>query len=345
MPAAIPLIGAAFSVSAGLEIGGLIGGLMVAGGGLTAVGTLTGNKDLTNLGAVLGLAGGIGNLAGLGSSSLSASAPLSEMDSVYQGAADVGASTTANVGGTVTQGAQDVTSAALSTANEAGNSLSGLGNNAPTGLLQDAMNNGPTAYASPSSDTGLNMQPRADAATSAASPTRALNSAGPRGNDVANAINQPGPAQMPTPENPVGQYGLANAPSNGPTAYTSPSSDTGINAVADGGGTTQAMQGGFGAGKSGDAAAGWWPQAKEMAEKFAKFTKEYPELTNNAAGLIKGAFGYYGDQQKAEDDQQRKMAYQDWQRQRYSDSVRNLRVPGLVRTTPQTGGIIAGARG
>lgn len=76
MPAAVPLVGAALSVTAGAGVvaaaGGwaaaslgtaLIGGAMIAGGALTAIGAITGNKKLTKLGGVLSIAGGVGGLA------------------------------------------------------------------------------------------------------------------------------------------------------------------------------------------------------------------------------------------------------------------------------------------
>lgn len=63
MPVAVALAGAAFSVSAGLTAGGVLGGMMVAGGAMTALGTVTGNKKLAKIGGVLSLAGGVGQLA------------------------------------------------------------------------------------------------------------------------------------------------------------------------------------------------------------------------------------------------------------------------------------------
>lgn len=64
MPQAIPLVAAAFSVSAGLTAGGIMGGLMVAGGALTGLGALTGNKKLARIGAIASLAGGVGSALG-----------------------------------------------------------------------------------------------------------------------------------------------------------------------------------------------------------------------------------------------------------------------------------------
>lgn len=61
MPA-IALVGAAASISAGVAAGGLLGGMMIAGGVMTGLGTLTGNKKLARIGAIVGLAGGIGTM-------------------------------------------------------------------------------------------------------------------------------------------------------------------------------------------------------------------------------------------------------------------------------------------
>ena len=63
MPMALPLIAAAGSVAAGISAGGLIGGLMIAGGAMTGIGALTGSKKLMQFGGILSLAGGIGGLA------------------------------------------------------------------------------------------------------------------------------------------------------------------------------------------------------------------------------------------------------------------------------------------
>ena len=73
MPA-VALIGAAASVSAGIAAGGLLGGMMIAGGVMTGLGTITGNKKLARIGAVLGLAGGIGTMISNASNAAGAAA-------------------------------------------------------------------------------------------------------------------------------------------------------------------------------------------------------------------------------------------------------------------------------
>jgi len=57
---AIAVFGAFGSISAGLAAGGLMGGLMIAGGVMSGLGAITGNKTLSKLGMLTGLAGGVG---------------------------------------------------------------------------------------------------------------------------------------------------------------------------------------------------------------------------------------------------------------------------------------------
>lgn len=59
MGPAVGLIGAAGAIGAGMSMGGLVGGLMIAGGVASGIGGLTGNKFLSKLGMGLSLAGGI----------------------------------------------------------------------------------------------------------------------------------------------------------------------------------------------------------------------------------------------------------------------------------------------
>lgn len=63
MPAALALVGAAASVSAGVAAGGIIGGVMIAGGVMTGLGAVTGNKKLQKWGGILSIAGGVAGLA------------------------------------------------------------------------------------------------------------------------------------------------------------------------------------------------------------------------------------------------------------------------------------------
>lgn len=77
MPA-VAVIAAIGTVSTGAALGGIMGGIMVAGGVLSAVGAVTGNKDLMKIGALASLGAGIGSYLGIGSAAAtSAEAALS----------------------------------------------------------------------------------------------------------------------------------------------------------------------------------------------------------------------------------------------------------------------------
>lgn len=63
---AIALFGAFQAISIGMTVGGLMGGMMIAGGVLSGLGALTGNKTLSRLGMVAGLAGAVGQFFSVG---------------------------------------------------------------------------------------------------------------------------------------------------------------------------------------------------------------------------------------------------------------------------------------
>lgn len=56
---AIGLVGAVSAISSGAAIGGLLGGIIIAGGIASGLGALTGNTTLSTIGGVLSLGGGI----------------------------------------------------------------------------------------------------------------------------------------------------------------------------------------------------------------------------------------------------------------------------------------------
>lgn len=89
----------------------------------------------------------------------------------------------------------------------------------------------------------------------------------------------------------------------------------------------------------------WWGGLKNTLEDVGGWMNKNPSLTKVGGGLIQGAMDYYGKQEMADDNLKRQKAYQDWVRQRYSESVRNLRVPAVTLTAPQNTGIIGGQRG
>jgi hypothetical protein len=77
-----------------------------------------------------------------------------------------------------------------------------------------------------------------------------------------------------------------------------------------------------------------------LLDKFASATKNNPELTKAASGLISGAANAYGQQQQVQalrDSETQRENYLDKLRQRYSDSVRNLQIPTFSTQVPRTG--------
>lgn len=67
MPA-IALVAAFGTISAGAALGGVLGGVMLAGGVMSGLGAVTGNKELSKWGAVASLGAGIGSAMGLAAS-------------------------------------------------------------------------------------------------------------------------------------------------------------------------------------------------------------------------------------------------------------------------------------
>ena len=84
---------------------------------------------------------------------------------------------------------------------------------------------------------------------------------------------------------------------------------------------------------------------KTFGSDTSTWAKNNPELAKGTFGLIAGAAGAAGQYLAASEAQKRQMAYQDWVRQRYSDAVRNLRIPAVNATPVAANGIIGGARG
>lgn len=64
MPA-VAIVAAVGTVSAGAAMGGVLGGIMMAGGVMTGLGAVTGNKNLQRIGMVASLGAGIGSAMGL----------------------------------------------------------------------------------------------------------------------------------------------------------------------------------------------------------------------------------------------------------------------------------------
>ena len=394
MPAAIPLVGAAFSVAGGVAAAGgmaaiaagglsaltLTSGLMIAGGALTGIGALTGNKKLMTLGSVLGLAGGVSNFMSKAGETVAteAVADVAKNEAVKAGAGQVANDVTQNIAAA----APTAVDTATQVANEVGtNALAG---SQPGGLIADA--------APPGALTGdvgpWEAGPLADAGPGLSSPgaTPPVTESG-----AANYRLRPGSWEQNTPNNGSGfqargqSFMDANASpvgAGGGMARSAPPSlmdqqafmDANTNLVGAGEavpgmGTSMpdsspmnatqydlqqgTYSGGYSGrgpesipGQAGAASPGdWWSKMKKFGQDFDKFTKENPGLTKVGGGLLQGAMTYAGNQQMASDNVKRQMAYQDWVRQKYSDSLLNLTVPSAVRTASASGGIIGGVRG
>ena len=344
MPAAIPLVGAAFSIAGGVAAAGgmaaiaagglsaltLTSGLMIAGGALTGIGALTGNKKLMTLGSVLGLAGGISSLASKAGEAAGAAATA---EAASQAAAEAGATTTANVGGNVVQGAgADLAAGAAETASNAASQagVEALAGSQSGGLIADAA--APGTLAGDAGPWAMNgpgeAGPLADAGTSMAA----------KGAAAAPSLAAD-PMSMVGPSQDVGS--MAQAGSGGPMTGTRFDLQQGTYDGGYSGRGPDSIPGQANSASPGD----WWSKAKQFGSDATDWMKKNPEATKLGGGLVQGAMQYYGNQQIADDNVKRQMAYQDWVRQRYSDSMRNLTVPSVVRTASASGGIIGGARG
>ena len=337
MPAAIPLVGAAFSIGAGVTAAGgmaalaagglsaltLTSGLMIAGGALTGIGALTGNKKLMTLGSVMGLAGGVSNFLSKAGET-AASAAGAEVAS--QAAAEAGASTTTNIGGEVVQGAAaDAARSAADVASDVAGS-SALAARSPEAYAQAL---GPGASAAPGSQAAM-----------LADQTPGFGRMGLSGTADAAAGANPMSLVGPSQAAPAGM-GMDYLQAADQSAGLIPAGEQGA-AFSTTLTPDQMATAGF---KDAAGQSDWWSRMKQFGSEAGKWIEKNPTTAKLGGGLVAGAMSYLGQNQLAEDQVKRQMAYQDWVRQRYSDSVRNLTVPSVVRTAPQTAGIIGGARG
>jgi hypothetical protein len=310
MPAAIPLVGAAFSISSGVAAAGglsaiaagglsaltLTSGLMIAGGAMTAIGTLTGNKKLATIGSVLGLAGGIGSALGKGAETAAA-------DVAASAAGEAGASTTANVGGEIAQGA--VADTATGVAESASKTASATGEALRGGGLIESATQGPLDALGQEAAAASFAPPAAPAA-------EALT-----GTPMA-APGAPAPAVV-APSEAARNYGTYATESRNFVPNMAGGPDTGT---------------------------GWWDKMKDFGKDFTKFTKENPTLTQVGGGLIYGVAQGIGQDNAVKKQAAERKKYDEWVSQRYSDSVRNLTIGAVGGRKPvPSGGIIGGARG
>lgn len=94
-----------------------------------------------------------------------------------------------------------------------------------------------------------------------------------------------------------------------------------------------------------DAATDKYGSLKDLFGDAEKWMKENPNSAKLGGGLLKGAMDYVGQRQQIKDRMNAQKGYQEWLTQKYSDSVRNLTIPSIIRQPAQPGGIIAGQRG
>lgn len=311
MPAAIPLVGAAFSIGAGITAGvtTLVGGLMVAGGALTAVGTLTGNSKLQKIGGVMSLVGGgIGAFESLTSAASSvapsASSGVSSAVDTATSAASQAATEAASQGAQAAAASQAAEVAATqAAAQNPGLLQSAMGEFAPTATQYGAFGEAPLGQA-----LAQNQGVISQAATNPLLTTQeAIAASAPGASAGSPALNMAEFQQMAPTATQYGAFG--EAPLNPPAPKS------------------------------------WWDGFTDKAQRAGQWIEQNPKTAQVLGQAVQGAASYYGPLAAAEEQQKRAMAYQDWVRQRYSDSVRNLRVPRLTQQAPATAGIIGGARG
>lgn len=319
MPAAIPLIGAAASIGAGISAAGgmaaiaagglsaigLTSGLLIAGGTLTGVGALTGNKKLQAIGGVMSLVGG----------GISAFDSLTSTASSVAPSVSASASPAADAAASVAEAASSAASPAVSTAADTASAVASQAASAPSqGLLQGAMGTefGADALgqAAMQNQAAVNPMLTTPEAMAAAAP------------EAVSAAAQPA-ATMAGPSAPMNatQYDLAQGTYSGGYAGRGPESIPGAGAPA--------------------AEGSWWNGVISRAQQAGQWLEQNPKTAKFLGEAVKGGAGYYAQMSAQEEKQKR----EDWLRQNYSDSVRNLRVPRLTVQRPGTAGIIGGARG
>lgn len=359
---AIPFVVAAFEVmgatAAMTAAGGamtLTAGLGYAAAGLTVAGAITGNKTLSTLGAIAGLGMGISGIAD--GMAASASAADSAAADAFGGSGVTGGPTGSATSGWEAQAAAPEAAYAGDVSGSAANATpaaESFGVSDP-GAIQSSPLGAPASAevaANPVvADAAANANPgsplNADGSLKSTFNTKvSLNDVPNPAEPGVNGAGQTGPqpAAAAPAEAPVAVQQAAAAPQ--PSAAPQSASAemmAGSNASGTGAGGTPSAEIGT---KFNQAAANpksWLDQLGSKVETAAKWAKANPALTLAGAGVVGGAMKYVGGQQMAEDNMTRSKAYQDWVRQRYSDSVRNLTIPKYQ--TPTNAGLIGAARG
>jgi hypothetical protein len=269
----LPLVAAGASIAAGVTAGGIVGGLMIAGGAMSGIGAITGNKSLSRFGAVLGLAGGVAGLAtGAWTSAASTISEEAASASAFFDVGEKGALGARSLAG----GGEALSGLAQTTTNA---ELGAAGASTPSFEYPDALaNRGVMA--------GATGQP----STLGAAPTSGATTAG---------VAQPStPSTVPTSTAPVGQAGApVGQVGSGATPLagtTSAATPAGTNVVAPGS-TSQGLLSSLQS-KAGEAYSG----AKRGVGEFfdwATANDKNARITQAGAGLLSAGMGAYGQQE------------------------------------------------
>ena len=274
MPA-IAIIGAVATVSAGAALGGVLGGVMIAGGVMSGLGAVTGNKKLQMLGAVVSLGAGLGSAFGLADAANGAWNAATAGNEALQ---VTGKSFFADGG---------VFGAAATPINGAMNGSVMNGAGATTGLQMGA----PAA-----SEFGVNAGTALDSTSFGLAPAPGLESAASGGQFMMGA-QPPGLVDSATG---MATYGAMNT--MGPQMPAL--SGVGVPPL----GTTAAGTAGRMADTTADGSTGFFGKAKD-------FMKNNPEVVKAGSGLLMGGLQSYSQQSQLNQQQEAvaaaKKAYND----------------------------------
>lgn len=352
MPAAIPFVVAGFQAYAAVTAtSAIVAGLYTVAAVSTALGAVTKNKDLQRLGAIAGLAGGVGSVMTAGGTAAGAAAGEEATKTVAEQAGATGFENTA----------ADLTSQADKAIANSSAALDA----AKTGVQIAEPVNASIAQAGPmgvSPDNGLLSNAMAPKPALDTITTQSAFNSAPQQNMFntgqmfqngqqagSSLLNAPAAEPLSTVNVPPSLSSNMTAPPL-PDASTAPAGDGfrmpgGATNAPSNTGTFKADYGLNTASNAGSSLPDAATQNQNWFEKLNGFANKYGKLTEATMGLIGGAANNYSQQKAAESNFNRQKEYQEWLRQRYNDSLRNLTIPGLVLNRNGSNGIINGARG
>ena len=352
MPMALPLIAAGLEIYGGVAAGGVLGGMMIAGGALSAVGTISGNKDLTMAGGVIGLAGGVGSLA------TSATSATSGMDLAGDAAAGSGNNITtaaqsfngssdaasvaqdiATQAAATTPGSQEMTNQALQYQQQ---SSAFAGANPDNGFGVNATPSGSGATASPvASQTPSNLSDLSTQTPTAGNPAT---SNGVVNSNLANpATNQnvgaaPTPAASPTAAPAAAQANPAAAPPGQTQPIGTPTASQGSPAI-DGGFNT--FQGSIDSGKIPPSYSAGMPTSTDLDGNPGIIQQGMNYLNQNSGAarvvgnLVQGGANALGQQEAIKTNIALQEQAQLRNRARQSAAAQQVSVPHFQASTPK----------